>query len=896
MNHDASIRPDVRAEVVANLLRDYKFKESGDWLRQGKCPSCGKHELFVHAQNPWVVRCGKLNNCGWEETTRKLYPDAFGKFNERFPATTQDPNATADAYMRSVRGFDPSKIKGWYRQGRYSHPRGDHATASVVFDIDRERGIFMERLVETVRVQTSDGVESRKANFEGKHQGLWWLPPGKEIKEGDLWLVEGCMDAIALWLHGVQSAAILSCVNFPEAMLEKLDGKKVRLVWALDNDRAGNSFTRKHIAKANELGFDSVAAVIPQKGKAKTDWNEAHLARQLEPKDIETYRYHGDLLLAPSAKEKALLIWEQTGSTWFPLDFKSETYWFALDAARHMKQVEMLQKEPAKYEKGLEWEAARRVADVENIATCTFKFLYFMRHEASDESWYYASISLPHLQKPKKSTFTAAQLAASSEFKKRLLAIAPGALWGGNGAQLDWISKRYLRAIKEVQTVEFIGYSKEHGCWVFPDKAVAKGMAYDLNDEDFFEIDKISIKSLNVSLHLTIGEARTYDAAWVDDLYKAFGPKGIIALAYWLGALFAEQIRDVHKSFPFLEIIGEPGAGKSTLIEFLWKLVGRADYEGFDPNKSTTAARARIMSQVSNLPVCMIESDRGGEDTAKVRQFDWDELKPAYNGRPSRATGVKNGGNDTKEPPFRGSIVISQNAQVNASDAIMQRIVHLHFTCAKHSNEGKDAADRLSTMAVEKISHFLLMATTAEAQLMKLFFARTAQYETKVMAEPEVKHFRLAKNHGQMMALVDCLDGLVKLPADVRAETMKALMEAAKERQRAIANDHPIVEKFWEIFDFLGEDLMDHAREDSVIAISLPHFEREAARNNLKLPDMLDLKRHLKSSQSHTFIEIKTVNSKSTAFVKDGEGQGELYAGKAVKCWIFAKSKGGKHG
>src|SRR6185436_6506602 len=100
------------------------------------------------------------------------------------------------------------------------------------------------------------------------------------------------------------------------------------------------------------------------------------------------------------------------------------------------------------------------------------------------------------------------------------------------------------------------------------------------------------------------------NADWLSLLWNCFGAKGLAALTVWLGALFAEQIRATQKSFPFLEIVGEAGAGKSTLIEFLWKLCGRRDYEGFDPSKSSLAARARNFAPVSNLPVVLIESAR----------------------------------------------------------------------------------------------------------------------------------------------------------------------------------------------------------------------------------------------------------------------------------------------
>lgn len=133
--------------------------------------------------------------------------------------------------------------------------------------------------------------------------------------------------------------------------------------------------------------------------------------------------------------------------------------------------------------------------------------------------------------------------------------------------------------------------------------------------------------------------------------------KGYVALAFWFGALFAEQIRENDKSLAFLEVVGEAGAGKSTLIEFLWKLCGRRDYEGFDPSKSSLAARARNFAQVANLPVVLIESDRermSNEKSPHVKGFDWDELKTAYNGRSVRARGMATSGNETYEPPFRG--------------------------------------------------------------------------------------------------------------------------------------------------------------------------------------------------------------------------------------------------
>ncbi|MDW5308802.1 hypothetical protein R7J43_21845, partial [Acinetobacter baumannii] len=63
-----------------------------------------------------------------------------------------------------------------------------------------------------------------------------------------------------------------------------------------------------------------------------------------------------------------------------------------------------------------------------------------------------------------------------------------------------------------------------------------------------------------------------YQQTWVKDFIDAYGVKGLIGLTAFFGSLYAQQIRKTHKSFPFVELVGEPGTGKSTLITFLWKL------------------------------------------------------------------------------------------------------------------------------------------------------------------------------------------------------------------------------------------------------------------------------------------------------------------------------------
>jgi len=880
---------DLQQDVTRRLVADYELRETAGWLRQGRCPQCGKRELYTSAESPWVVRCGRLNKCGWEGHVKDLYPDLFDSWSDRYQATPANPTAAADAYLRNARGFEVDKLKGWYTQESYHDPKADAGTATVRFPLPN--GCWWERLIDKPR-----RFGGKKARFAyGKpYAGEWWCPPTLDLAGAfdALWISEGIFDTIALYSHGIASVSAMSCNNYPDKALDALakarGADRPKLVWAFDAGHAGESFTRKFAERATAAGWDCTAAQIPQHGRGKLDWNDLHQRGRLEKTDLDGYLYRGALLLAKDATEKALLIYGKTQRAEFHFDHANRLYWFKLDLDRFNKAMQALEnKDDGSTEDQRRAQALAESNAIVEIANCLPHALYYQQNLLTDEAWYYFRISFPHDGQPIKNTFTGGQISASAEFKKRLLHIAPGAVFTGSTGQLDRIIKQQLFNIKRVATIDFIGYSKEHGVYVFGDLAVKDGTIYEINEEDYFDVGPLAVKSLNQSVSLVVNRtAKDYRTDWLPLVWQCFGANGIVALAFWLGSLFAEQIRALHKSYPFLEVIGEAGAGKSTLLEFMWKLVGRRDYEGFDPSKATLAARARNFAQVSNLPVVLIEGDRSDVDAVKVRQFDWDELKTAYNGRSVRSRGLKNSGNETYEPPFRGAIVISQNAPVQASDAVLQRICHLKFDRSNHSPENKLRAEELERMPLESVSGFLLAAVVREKKIMATLAEFIGAYET--MLQKRVKTLRIAKNHALIMALVDALDHVVKLTGEQKAAAATHIIGMAEARQKAINADHPTVSEFWEQFEFMntpnqfGVPRLDHSADEQLIAVSLPHFQQVATQMGLKVPTHHDLKRLLPTCKSHKFVGRKTV--RSALFCENNEQRN-------VKCWVFEKPR-----
>lgn len=871
---------DFQPEIIKKLGDQYGFVTKKNWLQNGRCPECKKNELYARADKTYWIKCGRLNNCGYSADVKDLYPEIFENFNDKYQSTESDPQATADAYMSHGRGFNISKIRDWYEQGNFWHPSGDRGTATVRFFIDDAKTVYFERLIAPVVItdpKTGDR-KKRKAHYVGSYKNKVWEIPGVDyFAPGDIYIVESILDAIALHFIGVRAVAVLGASNYPEEWFERFADKAgIRFIWAMDNDNAGKKYTRRNVKTMREHGGFDVAA-IQAPSAVKEDWNDLYARDQLTLDTLDDYRYYGDLLTAESAIDKALIMYNKKGRLKFHFDFYNCIYWFNLDIDKLNKVEQMIEEndDTGMTQEGIRDEALKQSGAIRRILNAMPKWLYYQYNELTDESWYYVELQRPDGLPSVQNTFTASQIAASAEFKKRLLHIAPSALWKGNAEQLDAIIET-MHNLKTVETIDYIGYSPKHQSWIFNDLAIHKGNAHPINAENYFSLPKMNVKTLSQSPELEINEHG--NGEFLNTLIGAYGYKGVCCLAFWLGSLFAEQIRKEQKSFPFIEIVGEPGSGKSTLIEFLWQLFGRSEYEGFDPAKSTNAAFKRNMGQVSNLPVVLIEGDREGG-----KQFMWDMLKTAYNGRAITSRGVKNGGNETYEPPFRGTVVISQNASLDdcASDAMLQRIVHIEINKSEHSASTKENAEILERMPMEKVSGFILKACTAEKQILETLFNRASYWAEILNNDPDIAHVRIAKNHGQLMALVEALKHVTDITDNDVLNTHELIIDLAKQRRTVINADNPIVTQFWETYHWLNEgDRLNHHRDENKIAINLNEYIARCKEKGQELPTMAELKKHLKNSKKHLFIEVKSVNSKHV-------DQNDHNQSKTKYCWIF---------
>lgn len=881
------MRPDLLADITLRLTRDYEFKRGGAWLQKGRCPECGHREMFTRADAPWLLKCGRANQCGHEVRAKDLFPDLFESWSDRYLATETNPTAAADAYLQFSRGFMLSRLTGLYTQDTYAPRELGISSATVRFALPG--GSYWERIIDR-----PERFGKRKANFGygTNYAGLWWEMPDSAQTPAELWLTEGIFKTIALELNGIPSRSLLTSGNYPHKALQALaeqcrmaNVSRPRLVWALDADNAGRMYTLEHAERARREGWECDAAQPPQ-GRDKLDWDDLHALGRMSKADIDEYRYLGALLIARSARARGVLMHKHTRRNRFPFEFRNRLYWFAYDPAKADKARPS---DDGEDRDDGDDDTQTEAITVSEIANVHPEALYYMRNDVTDEAWYMFRVNVPWRKKPVRTTFTAQQLSSPPEFRKRLIHSIPSSDFFGSAPQLSAFYREATAGVKEVETIDFIGYSAKHGCYVFSEHAVKGGVVYPINPDEYFEIGALSIKTLTTSLRLAINpDLKAFRDDWLPSLWRCYGPNGLIALAFWLGSLFAEQIRAAHGLYPFLEMSGAPGAGKSALIKLLWKLVGRTGEEGIDPTKSTGAGRARKFLQTSNLPVVLIEADRN-EDKPRERPFDFDELKPMLNGHYGRATGVKTAGTtDTYEPPFRGSIVIEQNATVTGSPALLERIVHTTYDKSRHTAENRAHAARLNALEVAEVSGFALLAVRKERDILAQIAEGMRAYSDQLTRDGTITNFRLADTHALMMVLVDCLRLIVPIDDAMLIQTHEQLTTMAAARQAMVQEDPPIVAAFWDLYDHLqglpygsARDGMpervelNHSNDSGLIAINLVHFSQKVADRNLRLPcDLIQLKREL-------------VKSTSRRYVASNQKIYSVLTGSTKACWIF---------
>ncbi|MEW5250716.1 hypothetical protein [Microbulbifer discodermiae] len=883
----------INRDVVAALERDQSLnlvlKETSNTYRQGICPDCERKTVWISADKPITLRCDREDKCGYRERVRDRYPDLFENFSKRFPSSDEDPKATARAYLSHNRGFPTADIEDWFDQGFYKLPDGTWAE-TVRFYLFEGKQDYWQRIIDKAHMQKAGGKKARfksGTSVAGKH----WAPPPQVIEPGNkVFIVEGIFHCIAMYLAGYKAVAAFSCSNLPRGLIQETAGQGITWCLAYDDEPGA----RKHLVKYHrELVDQGEIVEVALTGSSK-DWDDLYREKRLNDTTIGECHWRGRIFIAETPKKKAYALYG-----WKPFSKTVIEHRDKLYSARFSLEDFNKASDDGPFAWGSSWDAFNQATKVWEISNCVPSFQYTEIDRLTGERRYFFHIKKANSSRNYLGAFSPNALSDPRAFGLALLSHTDGGSFEGGAGDLKLLKARWLDGeVARVTTLPHMGYDEDSRAYIFPGFGYRQGQLLPANAHGFLQLGDTAIKTTLEDM--PVHHSDQFNGSWWPDFVKVFHLNGIAALAYFTASLFARQIKEQHQAFHFLELTGEADAGKSTLIRFLWKLLGRDNYEGVDMLSTSKSSYGRHLGKVSNLPMVVIESDREistGAGGRPGKPFDWDLFKKVYDLDGVIDTrGVKTNDNKTHDRLFRGTLVISQNATVQASAAMLSRIVHLHCTTAHKRSENRPLADRLKREPVKNLAGYLHTALTQEKEWLARFFAAFDRHRETLSADSGITQGRVIDCHAQLMAAVDALQVLLReFNGDLRSQVQEYLQERARDRQRRLNSDHPIVEQFWDAYHFINDQAMyvddqdgerinqierlNHSIDPALIAINLNEYLEHCRKRGQEMVPVADLKQLLPTSQRYQFAGYKQVRSKREQ-------------GSRLWCWIFHKCGG----
>ena len=853
-------------------------------LQKGKCPKCGERRLFISLEKPYVLKCNREQNCQFTEKTHDRYRDLFENLSQRFPKTTDSPNATADAYLQRARGFDISKLKDWYTQGR--RKLADHTWAATVrFPLCDG---YWERLIDATAVAAND---DDKAGIKSKmtYKGNGWIPPGMTLGKHDrIYVVEGIFHAIALHLAGFKAIASISCNNFPWDVVEAHKGLSITWVIALDDDKAGHFYIPKYLHQLREQKEIAWVALAGTR-----DWDDVYRDGQLDAAFMAKAEYRGRLFTAENTSKLAYLLYLRRPAPLYLMEFRNRLYSARVNQGELSKDLGEEKVEGNR-------EIFIKHANIKQVANCIPNLEYLEKDIVTGEQRYFFDFQFPDNSRSCKAPLAPNAITDPRGFARSLLEHTPGGNFEGGEAVLAILKNKWLnderRPVRTVRSLPFVGYDETCGLYCFPTFGFHQGKELPVNSRGFIDIEGNGVKTTLGNFRIERGQ--DFDPEWYEDFLAVNGLNGLAILSWWTATYFVQQIGAKQSSFPILEFTGKPGAGKSTLLRFLWRLTGRENYEGIQPSGAGASliGLSRTLGEVSNLPVMLIESDTEHTDSQGrkiVLQFQWDEYKHLFDHHATlRVTGAKTTGNETRASHWRGALGISQNNSVEASEAFLSRIVELHATKEHHSLALKPRADRLKSLNAKMLGGYLRRCLAFEQQWLARFFDAFPRFEQRLQNVTAITEARIVTCHAQVLAAAYATQALFPAWSDADIEHLaKHLERRALARQQRCRSEPADAATFWQIYHYLNERVititdsngtreethqtLNHSGERGVVAINIEHFQEACRKAGQEVLTRAQLQRALPQSTTYTFVASRKAYSRLER--------------RTINCWIFKK-------
>jgi len=681
-----------REELIA-ILEGKGGKIRDKKINGIECPNCNKPEAYSFVADPSTIICNRKKNCGVNTHAKTFASQLWSDWAKRHPATDDDPNATATAYILG-RGLDPSKFE--YKQTTWREK--SHTIAAIAFDCHWTKRRWL-RFIDIPK-----GIEGKTRWEKGEgdaYQGQAWMNRAEVDPEAELWFTEGILNTLSLEQVGIQSASTFSATHIPSKFLEGLN-KKQPIVVALDNDNAGRQGAPKLIEALKELSLTNIKVAQPPYGK---DWNDLLVAGALKDntkqETIEEALWRGRLLLAETFAEYREVYEErrhgENGHYHDLLEYHGQT-WFC---GTKTKSDEV---EPTQV---LVCNATIRRAFTQLVE----------EREYNAEHRYFLQIN-PVGRPPRIIEASAAELVNGNQARIMLKQRADVLLLDNSTPIINALVTRLERdKAPVVRLTDRLGYDQKSGCWLFGRFLYTnEGRRVEANDEGYFPQQGVRCKTSEI---ITRSYKPTDLKKAIKLLRRIYGNTGIYALAYYVAASLKHELMEREQAFPFVSFVGPKGAGKTTLIYFLNNVFFQA-WEGIVAARNTTSkALSRKLYHRSSLVAPYLESNNA------LINIDENSLLNAYQSGSLYDRAATSNDADTISLPFDAALAFVQNVEPFRSGPLKERVITLSF---KNAEDGGVTDDSIAAMKELK-----LLDAAARAGIGHLIFQQITQIRDSIL-------------------------------------------------------------------------------------------------------------------------------------------------------------------
>lgn len=261
---------------------------------------------------------------------------------------------------------------------------------------------------------------------------------------------------------------------------------------------------------------------------------------------------------------------------------------------------------------------------------------------------------------------------------------------------------------------------------------------------------------------------------WLTHFITAFGTSGVIAMAWWVGARNASEIRDVQRSYPFLRVVpaGPDQLDVNDLLGTLSVLSGAKDADVLSRAKHAPAALRKALFDDTNLPLVLTEMGGAGHTFD-----DWDMLKPMFNNGSFRSVAISTGidAHCSGKRFARGLVFVAERGE---GPGLPGRTVELSVDL-KCLVGAMKLAEQVLRQRCDKGHDLLALDPTGWRQM--IYHLGGIEQHINTMAEDQGKALsrRDAKNHAQLICMVRTLVDAFGLPEDVASNAIRNIHDMA---------------------------------------------------------------------------------------------------------------------